>query len=623
MIRKLNLFLLIVFFSISTTAFCQTLNSDSTKLQYDVYCNFLSDYPYHVLKKQKVDTSIAAFSSDDLIFTFKGFYNPLSNVGTAHQNLFFKTKQTSGFEYGYDCFDKYVLKSDNVMCYSSEKPYTSLSYLNAPGNDRVEESFYVVHNQKLGKTIHAGANFSFINSRGFYEHQHAMVGDFSANLRFRTIDDRYGFLFAYYHSRINNEENGGLVDDTQFTENLVDNPKIMDVYLQNARNFAKNGGWLFTQDFYIKQSDSTNRNILRLYHTANFVRDRRAFYDSNPDSAFYKLESQLAQIFDSTAVNVLKNRIALSTYDDTDENGFMVFEVGADVVYSKVISQYKNLEDTLSKKTAVFNFIPYGKLLLNFKWFKLEPRLDFSLGNYNNADFNFNLKLFSEWNNVNFGAMYRSSATDQYWFYDEMFSTTFNWNNDFKKQFTNGLDLFVDMESFGFDAKYNLINNYVYLNEDIVPVMVTSPIHNISLSVDYDVDFWKFSLNCMLLYQYVDKEDVIHLPDLTGKLRFTFNQPILQGKLLMNVGFDCIYTTPYFADAYMPELRAFYLQNEVKTNGFPYLNVFLKLQVKRARFFIQMVNVSQGLLKNNYISVPHYPLNDRQLKFGINWYFHD
>lgn len=623
MMRKLNLFLLIVFVSTSTAAFSQTLNSDSTKLQYDVYCNFLSDYPYDALKKQKLDTSIYAFSSNDLIFTRNGFYNAISNVGAAHQDMLFSPKKSSGFEYGYDCFDMYVLKPENVLCYLSETPYTSLSYLNAPGNDKVEESLYVVHNQKLGKTIHAGANFSFLNSRGFYEKQHAMIGNFSANLRFRTMNDRYGFLFAYYHSRVDNEENGGLADDTQFTSNIVDNPKVMDINLQNASNFAKNGGWLFTQDFYLKQSDSTDNNVLRLFHTANFERSRRAFYDSNPDRAFYKLESNVAQIFDSTAVNGLKNRVALTTYSETSKDNFLNFEAGADVVYAKVVSEYKNVEDTLSRKSSIFNFIPYGKLLINFKWFKLEPKIDFSFGNYNNADYNFNLKLFSEWKDVDFGAAYHSSATDQYWFYNEMFTTVYQWNNDFKKMFSNGLNLFVDMDSFHFDAKYNLINNYVYLNEDIVPVMVDFPIHNFAVSADYDVDFWKFSLNCMLLYQYVDKNDVIHLPDLTGKLRLTFSQSILRGKLLMNLGLDCVYTTPYFADAYMPELRAFYLQNDVKTNGFPYFNVFLKLQVKRARFFIQMVNVSQGLLKNNYISVPHYPLNDRQLKFGINWYFHD
>ncbi|MDE5610093.1 MAG: putative porin [Bacteroidales bacterium] len=45
--------------------------------------------------------------------------------------------------------------------------------------------------------------------------------------------------------------------------------------------------------------------------------------------------------------------------------------------------------------------------------------------------------------------------------------------------------------------------------------------------------------------------------------------------------------------------------------------------MKRANIFIEGINLAQGLMGYNYIQTPHYPLQDRCVRFGVSWRFFD
>ena len=76
----------------------------------------------------------------------------------------------------------------------------------------------------------------------------------------------------------------------------------------------------------------------------------------------------------------------------------------------------------------------------------------------------------------------------------------------------------------------------------------------------------------------------------------------------------------------MPALGQFYLQNKetrYKLGGYPLVNGYINIHLKRTRFFIEMYNLVQGEGERSYFQIPKYPLNPRLLKFGISWYFFD
>ena len=63
---------------------------------------------------------------------------------------------------------------------------------------------------------------------------------------------------------------------------------------------------------------------------------------------------------------------------------------------------------------------------------------------------------------------------------------------------------------------------------------------------------------------------------------------------------------------------AFYNQREIECGNYPLMNVFANMKLSKVRFFVMMSHVNQGLMGNNYFSMPHYPLNPRRFQIGLS-----
>jgi len=73
----------------------------------------------------------------------------------------------------------------------------------------------------------------------------------------------------------------------------------------------------------------------------------------------------------------------------------------------------------------------------------------------------------------------------------------------------------------------------------------------------------------------------------------------------------------------MPSSRIFYLQDEKKLNSLLVLDIVWKFKVKTARFFLVYHHLNSLFGKHDYYLVPHYPLQDGRIKFGVAWRFQD
>ena len=70
----------------------------------------------------------------------------------------------------------------------------------------------------------------------------------------------------------------------------------------------------------------------------------------------------------------------------------------------------------------------------------------------------------------------------------------------------------------------------------------------------------------------------------------------------------------------------FYLQHpdtRHKLGGFPLVNAYINMHLKRTRIFLQMYNLLQPTGDKSYFLATHYPLNPRILKIGLSWNFFD
>ena len=619
--RKLFTVVIILIFNILyvNIALASTHGDTTVAANYNFFAP-LSAFPNHKNASVITDNTLAGYNSNDLIFNNLDFISTISNVGFPTSLLTYDVEKNVGFGFSSNIYNNYILNDDNVKIWHGTHPYTELSYCLSPGNNKAEESIYVTHNQNIGKTISIGGAFYFLNSKGMYLRQHNMIGNGHVNATFRTLDNRYGFVVSYHFSRISTEENGGMSDDSQFFDNTVKNRKIVDINLDNAATLTKDGGLHFNHDFILNHKDSTKAK-LRLYHKFSLTRDRQLYTDDNPNPAYYPIELHAQKIKDSSFVRSIDNTIAL-TNRDTCRQKFH-FTVGSEINAHKVAYAFYKGRDTVNVKTdKIFNVNPFATVTFNFKRVSVTSQGAMSIFNGNTPDYAVDVKVKTKINDFEIDLTGYSVGTEPLYFYKHYYSTLFTWDNDFRKTITHGMSLHASYHDIDISLIYNNIHNFCYLDNKLTAQQHLAPINHFSASLDVGVDIWKFTVTGRCLYQHVSDE-VMKYPEFVALADICFNQKLFKGGMETIVGVKCFYETKYKSNGYFPALHSFYVQNEFDAGGFVYFDVYLKIAVSRAKFFVELINCAQGLLPYNYVMVPHYPLNDRQLKFGINWTFDD
>ena len=89
------------------------------------------------------------------------------------------------------------------------------------------------------------------------------------------------------------------------------------------------------------------------------------------------------------------------------------------------------------------------------------------------------------------------------------------------------------------------------------------------------------------------------------------------------LGFDIYYNTSFNGYEYSPALSQFYVQSSSQIGNYPLMDAFVKLKVKRTRFFFKVQHFNSDWFKQKYYSAIHYPYNQLAFKFGLSWTFYD
>ena len=128
----------------------------------------------------------------------------------------------------------------------------------------------------------------------------------------------------------------------------------------------------------------------------------------------------------------------------------------------------------------------------------------------------------------------------------------------------------------------------------------------------------------MVTWQNSSNKDVLPLPSLNIWTNLFLKFKIAR-VLNTEIGADMTYFTKYYAPDYCPLLGQFAVQqnadSRIELGGFPFINVYANMHLKRARFFIMMSNVAAGAANRMTFLTPHYPTNSSVLRLGVSWNF--
>jgi len=572
------------------------------------------------------------FQEYNIAKQYNKFYADLGNPGSATYPLSFNFAPNPNFHFKTDVFDPYKLKDDSIKFYISESPFTHLRYHLGPEK---EQKLDVDFSQRIGSGIYLGLNARFANAPGIYLRQRAFHSGATFYGAFLYPNQRYGAFVTYRTDRSTNYENGGIQNIEDFTQNSESNRKVININLQNAINRGKNSGFVFQQYFNIlkptivKKVDTTTTVIARkfdagrLIHTLRYSKTGNAYEDQGLPSSFdfYPgFYNDSLTLLDSVRNIHFENCLVYSNeVPDTLGKSFpLQYSFGLRLQTDKLN------QDTISK--TFHQTVPFGMLkgIINRKTF-FKASAFIVLGGYNAGD---NLiagdfyQYFGKQNHKAYLNFSKGTSHPDYYF-NHYYSDNFRWDNSFAAQNYLKGEFGLILKGFDMNLTYTRLVNYTYLNQKIQPAQFTDALSILSghVSKEFRIKHWITTVYASA--QQVTPDSILQLPTLIGKLTLCYDIVLFKKALHAQAGISGTYYSEWYQNAYMPALRAFYLQKKYISGNYPYLDAFVNLNIKRARIFVKYEHFNAGLMNYSYIMVPDYPQADAALKFGISWLFFD
>lgn len=565
------------------------------------------------------------------------------NAGLAYQSLVFDLPDMQGFRFTPFDFKKYKLHNYNLRYYQTTGPYSAISYTTGAGK---EQTFNVTHSQNIAGGLTMGLDVAIINSVGLYERQKSDNTSFAGTAQYVSKNENYVALANYHSSKMKWRENGGISREILFRENVETDRKRIPVNLANADNFMKESGFFLRHFYYLGKLNKVNpvtdslqsdtagpKKIHRYYnpirsnfirHTFSYTRNSYNYKDQNPLSGFYE-DAYISndETVDSIFYRELSNDISIEAGIGKAKGSSRAILLRVGVEHAASIYKNDSIQNTFNRLTL------YGYLSANaFGYALAEGRIWNTQGNPFNGDKGIEGSLTfpgydnsQSWGNLKVNVSL--TASQPFYLYQYHYSNNFKWDNAFGQQTTFSAKATYSRDFFkaGFNA-FSL-TDYVYLNLASVPNKRDESIAITQAWASTDIIWRHFEIQLYGVFQNSSLPSVISLPEFAGRASASFNTALFKRALYLNTGLSLMYNTEYFADAYSPALRAFHVQNTVKTGNYPYVDAFLNIRVKRAKMFLMMKHVNSGLLDYNYFMVPSYPMPDRGLRFGISWAFYD
>lgn len=618
-----------------------------------------------------VDTVQHAFQNTNDTGGPTGHYTYLGNLGAPRiSHVFFERKETSQFFFT-DPYDFTVKRPEDIVYTNTKSPFTNLTYYKQGDGRYGEERFKAYFAVNVNKRLGFGFDIDYTYGRGKYTSQSTAL--FNGNLFAYYRGDNYDMHFSFINENLKVAENGGIADDRYITHPLemAEGRKTYatyDIPINLNDIWNKNTGYhaflthRYNLGFYrdiTQENDTVSRSefvpVTSFIHTVKLDMNRRKYisYDKNQNQTYFQNNFLGNDSTDVTKHLSVKNTVGVSLREGFNKwakaglTAFMSFE-------HRRFTLTDTLDGTAGRRIPTDhkeNILSVGGQLIKEKGKTLhynvlgevaligEDAGQFSIegqGDLNFRLFGDTVRLIANAyvKNLNPTFYYRHFHSKHYW-----------WdNNDLSKIMRTRIEGKLNIDRWRTQLKVGVenIKNYTYLDNTSIQVTdkqdKVSYKNNIAVSqhsgniqvfnaaLRQDFKLGILHLDNEIVYQKSSNQQVLPLPDLVLYHNLYIQFGLAKKVLNIELGADVRYFTQYYAPDYAPAIGQFYLQNpdtRFKLGGYPLVNAYLTLHLKRTRIFVQMYNLIQGTGEKSYFLAPHYPLNPRILKLGLSWNFFD
>lgn len=654
------------------TTVTPSLPIDSTFVTYNAY-----PFDSIFLNASKVvDTTTFHTADFDYLQRGNTIYSTLSNTGMAHKSMRFNHLHQAGFDMTLPAFPTYLLNEGNMASYMSVLPYSEIRYLMTIGD--LEQHFHARFGRQVTPRLLVSFAFDTDYSPATFNNNKTINNAFWINAKYITKSERYGVSAHWYRNKLEMGENGGIVNDEAYSEHQETDNTVIPVNLTTATNFIVSSGIGFEHYFNLLpkktittkkeaprvKSDSIapspvfndsipidslfidsiksieNQDVVqevkvrkftlgRLCHNFSFLNNKLYYNESSPGVSFYQPFDTLmnaSKSTDTTLVRAIKNTVKWSSLGYQKYNDDIPFYLYAGVTHGFYqVKRYDYLEGETVLARNYNQLSVNGGIIVNlFKSTRITGQAELITLGYQIGDFDVKgqWKQFIGTSTKNYGQatfdmeLKRQSAN---WFEESYYSNHFRWENNFNASTYLTFNLRYSYKTYSIGVKQTSIANMIYFGTDARPTQNDGMFSIREAYLSFYQRLGRFELEGFASLQKSSNEEVMHLPLVLGQLKVGYSQPIFHKAATLHPSITVRYFTKYYADAYMPATRTFYLQNDVEIGNFPFIDLALAIKVKKAHIYAAYSNMFLLTGSHNSFIAPHYPMRDSKIFIGVNW----
>lgn len=597
-------------------------------------------------KKQIPDTSLHTFHRRPFS---QPWYRDLGNLGSPVQNLLFTPENRMGPTLGYHVYDVYRFDTDSLNYYNTTRPYSVFGY---QLGSKLEQMVSLFHTQNIKPNWNFAVEYRKVNSPGFYKVQRTIHDNASLTTNYKSKNLHYELYGAVVYNKFQQDENGGILNDSELLSSQYADRRTVDVAFQNdAYSITRSSVTNMQRDFSMLlqhryswgsvdttyNSDSTQYNTqlvprFSITHRMQLGSEKHVFKDILPDSLRYTSLFQHGfnssfnggfatdSVFSQQTWFWVDNRLLL--------NGFvgpkgkqLEFDAGV----GNRIDQFKTNYIVGSSSNNILSNYVVGDIkkeaLKPGEWFyNASGQLyvtgdeagDFIIDVNAGKDLNKNLGSIS--------AGFRqqlNSAPYSYTFFATQYDTM---THSYDKESVTQFYATVESPRFGLAAGIRdyVIENYIYINQNQRFDQYKTPFSVTQIWGRKAFRFGRFILDNELSYQQIAGSAPINVPALLGRHQLSYESSIFRSALKIATGVEVRYHTAYYCAGYDPFLNRFYYQNSYYLSNKPEGSIFFNFRIKRFRAYLMVDELQEAFFKNT-ITAPGYPAQDLMLRFGFAW----
>jgi hypothetical protein len=620
-----------------------------------------------------VDTLTHAFQNSNDTGGMEGHYNYLGNLGSPRLSRLFFERHEASQAFFTDPYDATVRRPQDVIYTNTFSPFTNVSYYKGGGSRVAEERFKSYFTINAGKRFGVGFYIDYLYGRGLYDSQSTAL--FNGGLFASYRGEKYDMHFLFSNDNLKMAENGGITDDRYITDPLAmaDGKKSYnssDIPVNLGKIWNHNTGYhvflthRYNMGFHRELTDSISEDsvatrlefvpVTSVIHTVNMDASTRKYisYDDSQNQQWFQHNYLGTDSIDKTSHFRVKNTVALAL-----QEGFHKWAQAGLKAFASYDYRSYTLVDTLDAtqprrwERYTESTLSIGGELSRRQGHTLHYRAFGELGMTGDEAGTFHLEGNADLNVGLLGDTVRLEGKayikkELPVFYLRHFhGKHYWWDDDLEKITRTRVEGSLSIDRLGtrFYGGAELIKNYTYLANTAVEQLnsageVTSYKDNAAVrqcgdDVKVATLMWQqqlhagiFHLDYDVAYQKSSNQDVLPLPtwNLYGNLYLRAG--LAKKVLMVELGADVRYFSKYYAPDYSPAIGQFYTQNaqdRVEIGGYPIVNLYANLHLKRTRFFIQWYHFNAGSGNAMAFLAPHYPINPKMIKFGLSWNFFD